>query len=174
MLGTHVHAFYRLLAVLLPQLSTTYRLMQRYKISFVAIDGTDEAEMVCFGGIARRMVGKPVQQVLRTAGQGGAYPPDITKIVAQRFTFALCLTQQSYYRQQKTYQVVSVITSHGQQAVPPPVIEDGSGKDNSDVQPPAATSQDGTEHVLLLTAADDGLSTPSSSEVNCPLRTVAC
>jgi replication factor A1 len=58
----------------------------------VALDGTDEAEMICFGDIARRMIGKPVQQVLRTATSANTYPPDISKMVSLRFTFQLCLT----------------------------------------------------------------------------------
>ena len=81
----------------------------------MALDGTDEAEMICFGDIARRMIGKPVQQVLRTATSPNTYPSDISKLVSLRFTFQVSLTQQSYYRQQKTYPVVSVVTSYGQQ-----------------------------------------------------------
>jgi replication factor A1 len=64
----------------------------------VALDGTDEAEMICFGDIARRIIGKPVQQLLRTATSSNAYPGDIARLVSLKFTFAVTLTQQSYYR----------------------------------------------------------------------------
>ncbi|XP_066316178.1 uncharacterized protein [Miscanthus floridulus] len=70
----------------------------KYKVCFIALDGTDEAEMVCFGDIARRMIGKPVQQLLRTSTSANAYPPDITKLVSLRFTFVVTMTRQSYYR----------------------------------------------------------------------------
>lgn len=79
----------------------------------MALDGTDEAEMICFGDVARRIVGKPVQQVLRTSAGANAYPPDISRIVSLRFTFAVTLTQQSYYRAQKTYNVTSLVTTYG-------------------------------------------------------------
>ncbi|XP_066385069.1 uncharacterized protein [Miscanthus floridulus] len=72
----------------------------KYKISFVALDGTDEAEMICFGDVARRIIGKTVQQLLRTSPHANTYPLDVTKIVSLRFTFAVALTQQSYYWQQ--------------------------------------------------------------------------
>lgn len=82
----------------------------KYKISFTALDGTDEAEMICFGDVARRVIGKSVQQLLKTARNANTYPQEVARIVSLRFTFAVALTQQSYYKQQKTYQVVSVIT----------------------------------------------------------------
>jgi len=69
----------------------------RYKISFVALDGTDEAEMICFGDVARRIIGKPVQQLLRSAAGPNTYPPEVARIVSLRFTFAVALTQQSSY-----------------------------------------------------------------------------
>ncbi|CAD6257799.1 unnamed protein product [Miscanthus lutarioriparius] len=85
----------------------------KYKVCFIALDGTDEAEMVCFGDIARRMIGKLVQQLLRTSTSANAYPPDITKLVSPRFTFVVTMTRQSYYRAQKTYNVASLVTAHG-------------------------------------------------------------
>ncbi|XP_066351389.1 uncharacterized protein [Miscanthus floridulus] len=59
----------------------------KYKLCFVAMDGTDEAEMICFGDVARHIVGKPVQQVLRMATPANQLPADIAKIVSRRFTF---------------------------------------------------------------------------------------
>lgn len=49
--------------------------------------------MICVVDIARRIIGKPVQQVLRTVTAQNAYPPDITKIVSLRFTFAVTLVK---------------------------------------------------------------------------------
>ncbi|XP_066314007.1 replication protein A 70 kDa DNA-binding subunit B-like [Miscanthus floridulus] len=135
----------------------------KYKISFVALDGTDEAEMVCFGDVARRIIGKPVQQILRTATNANTYPPDVTKMVSLRFTFQVSLTQQSYYRQQKTYQVVSVVTSHGQpNAIPhAPVNEDGAhpSTPESDHSLTAATD-DGSELVTPNSVTDGGVPSP--------------
>jgi hypothetical protein len=105
----------------------------RYKVSFVALDGIDEAEMICFGDVARRIIGKPVQQLLRSSSSPNTYPPEIARIASLRFTFAIALTQQSYYRQQKTYQVVSMIAAYGRHQAPGDAAqnENGGHPDNS-------------------------------------------
>jgi hypothetical protein len=77
--------------------------------------------MICFGEIARQIVGKPVQQVLKSARAFGDIPPDIAAIVSMRFTFSVVLTQQSFYKQDKTYQITSIIASHGRQRALPHV-----------------------------------------------------
>ena len=56
----------------------------RYKICFIALDGTDEAEMICLGDVARQIIGKPVQQLLRTTTTASPLPADVTKIVSIR------------------------------------------------------------------------------------------
>jgi replication factor A1 len=63
--------------------------LNRYKISFIALDGTDEADMICFGDVARRIIGKSVQQLLRIATNSTTYPPEVARIVSLRFTFAV-------------------------------------------------------------------------------------
>ncbi|XP_062194097.1 replication protein A 70 kDa DNA-binding subunit D-like isoform X2 [Phragmites australis] len=92
---------------------TGYRF--KYKLCFVANDGTAEAEMVAFGEVGRRIVGKPVQQVLRATRIGNDIPPDIAAIVSLKFTFAITLTNQSYYSPKKSYQVNSIIAAYGRQ-----------------------------------------------------------
>ncbi|XP_062194100.1 uncharacterized protein LOC133897388 isoform X4 [Phragmites australis] len=87
----------------------------KYKLCFVANDGTAEAEMVAFGEVGRRIVGKPVQQVLRATRIGNDIPPDIAAIVSLKFTFAITLTNQSYYSPKKSYQVNSIIAAYGRQ-----------------------------------------------------------
>ena len=137
-------------------------ILYRYKISFVALDGTDEAEMVCFGDVARRIIG--------TATNANTYPPDVTKMVSLRFTFQVSLIQQSYYRQQKTYQVVSVVTSHVGQpnAIPhAPVNEDGAhpSTPESDHSLTAATD-DGSELVTPNSVTDGGVPSPVATNVS--------
>ncbi|XP_062202306.1 uncharacterized protein LOC133904780 [Phragmites australis] len=92
---------------------TGYRF--KYKLCFIANDGTAESEMIAFGEVARRIVGKPVQQVFRASRFANDAPPDIAATVSLKFTFAITLTEHSYYTPQKTYQVTSVITSYGRQ-----------------------------------------------------------
>ncbi|KAL6858851.1 hypothetical protein ACP4OV_017853 [Aristida adscensionis] len=87
----------------------------KYKLSFIACDGSAEAEMIAFGDIARRIVGKPVQTVLRECKFSNGVPPDISAIVSLRFTFGINITEQSYFKPTKTYQVNSIITAYGRQ-----------------------------------------------------------
>ena len=46
--------------------------------------GTDESEMICLGDVARQIIGKSVQQLLRTTTTASPLPPDVTKIVSIR------------------------------------------------------------------------------------------
>jgi replication factor A1 len=135
----------------------------------VALDGTDEAEMICFGDIARRIIGKPVQQVLRTATSSNAYPGDITRLVSLRFTFAVTLTQQSYYRAQKSYQVTSVVTSHGQQVAIPEVARNGGDGGGSPVGSDDTLSGDAanaTEQRSPASVPTAGLASPVPAAVS--------
>lgn len=134
------------------------------------MDGTDEAEMICFGEVARRIVGKPVQQVLRASTSTGTYPPDITKLVALRFTFQVSLTQQSYYREHKTYQVVSVVTSYGQEnAIAHGPVNPNGGPH---VDPPAdqallGAADDTTEKQPSISVTEDIVLSPPHETVSC-------
>lgn len=135
----------------------------RYKISFMALDGTDEAEMICFGDVARRIIGKPVQQILRSATCPNRYPPEITRIVSMTFTFAIALSQQSYYKQQKTYQIISVVTAFGSQPSPVGSIDNGGSRSlGSDVA--AQGSSQNTSHDVH-DPYNSTLSSPVSSAV---------
>ncbi|CAL5056832.1 unnamed protein product [Urochloa decumbens] len=59
----------------------------KYKLVFVASDGTAEAEMICFGQVGQRIVGKPVEHLMRTVRRDEEFPPDIAGIVSQKYTF---------------------------------------------------------------------------------------
>lgn len=116
--------------------------------------------MICFGDVARHIIGKPVQQVIRAATCTNPLPTDIAKIVSRRFTFAVTLTQQSYYRQEKTYQVTSVVTSYGQHD-PTPVAAPNGGcvaPDEDDGQ----TVRDAVHGGLPESGHDEPALSPSS------------
>jgi len=88
----------------------------------------------------------------------------VARVVSLRFTFAVALTQQSYYRHQKTYQVVSVVTAYGHQpAAATPVKNQNaehsdSGGDNQNTS--QNTSQDVEE------VSDVALSSPLLTDVS--------
>ena len=56
---------------------------KRYKLNFITSDGTEEAEMICFGEIGRRIVGKPVETVMRTPKGNDLLPLDVAGILFQ-------------------------------------------------------------------------------------------
>lgn len=66
---------------------TTNKYTYKYKLSFIAGDGTEEAEMICFGEIGRRIIGKPVETVMRSTKREDLIPLDIASIVSSKFTF---------------------------------------------------------------------------------------
>lgn len=91
----------------------------KYKLSFIATDGTAEAEMICFGPVAQRIVGRSVDSMMRTVRRDEDFPPDIAGIVSHKFTFAINMTSQSFYTRIKKYMVTSIITSYGRQRAIP-------------------------------------------------------
>ncbi|KAJ1256523.1 hypothetical protein BS78_K009400 [Paspalum vaginatum] len=86
-----------------PEILEANPFYSRYKICFIATHGTAEAEMVCFGDVAGRIVGKPFQQVMRATRPSEDFPPDIAAIVSLRFTFAIVLTDQSFDKPDKSF-----------------------------------------------------------------------
>lgn len=64
----------------------------RYKLCFMALDGMDKAEMICFSDVARCIIINSVQQVLRTSTSANTYLADIARMVSLRFTFVVTLT----------------------------------------------------------------------------------
>jgi replication factor A1 len=126
--------------------------------------------MICFGDVARRIIGKPVQQIIRTATNANTYPPDVTKIVSLRFTFQVSLTQQSYYRQQKTYQVVSVVTSHGQpNAIHHAPVNEGVAHPGTPMSDHSltVTTDDGSELAQPNSVTDGGVPSLVAANVSC-------
>ncbi|WVZ54141.1 hypothetical protein U9M48_004992, partial [Paspalum notatum var. saurae] len=99
----------------------------KYKLAFVATDGTTEAKMISFDNTATRIIGKPVQQLMRAGKPIEDFPPDIAAVVSLKFTFAIALSDQSFKSSEKSYRVLSVLTAHGRQtSVPHSVITAGA------------------------------------------------
>lgn len=89
----------------------------------MATDGTTEAKMVAFDAVATRIIGKPVQQLMRAGRPNEDFPPDIAAVVSLKFTFAVGLADESYKSRDKSYRVLSVLASQGRQpSVPGSVI----------------------------------------------------
>jgi hypothetical protein len=89
--------------------------MVRYKLTFIAIDETAEAVMFCFDSIAKRIIGKPCETVLRSMSPSVRIPTDILGITSLKFTFHVLLIEESYYNRNNVLHVNSIITSHEKQ-----------------------------------------------------------
>lgn len=118
--------------------------------------------MIAFGDVARRIVGKPVQQVLRSSRSANNTPPDIAAIVSLKFTLAVTLTEQSYYNPQKSYQVNSVVTAYGRQHALPHT--------GDDQQKQPATSQ---IPIHSLTYPTSSSTHPTSQTLDYPISSYA-
>jgi replication factor A1 len=87
----------------------------RYKLTFFAADETAEAEFFCFDKIARRIVGKPCDALLRSMDISGNTHPDLAAIIGLKFTFAVTININSFYSTGKIINVDSILEAHGRQ-----------------------------------------------------------
>jgi hypothetical protein len=101
--------------------------LRRYKLTFYATDGTAKAEMFCFDTIAKQIVGKPCQVLLRTLDASQSTPADLRAVVGHKFTFAVNININSYYLKQRILNVNSVIQAYGRQE-----LETASDRTNND------------------------------------------
>jgi hypothetical protein len=103
-------------------------------LSFLASDGTATAEMFCFDNIARQIITKPCEAMLKsmphTTTNEITIPPDLALIVSLKFTFRVTLTDDSYNGKGNTFRIISIVEKHGRQhSLPQPpenVEEQGS------------------------------------------------
>ncbi|ONM58870.1 Retrotransposon-like protein [Zea mays] len=68
----------------------------RYKLTFKASDGTEEAEMFAFDNVARTIIGKPCPTVVASFPDASAIPPEIAAIVSRKYTFIIEFNSQSF------------------------------------------------------------------------------
>jgi hypothetical protein len=101
----------------------TNRSNRRYKLTFYATDGTAEAEMFCFDSVARQIVGKPCEFLIKSMDVSISTPSDLCAIIGLKFTFAIninsyffLLSNKSLITQEKEiFNVNSIVKAHGRQ-----------------------------------------------------------
>jgi hypothetical protein len=84
-------------------------------LTFYATDGTTEAEMFCFDSIAKQIVGKPCEFLVKTMDVSGNTPSDLSAIVGLKFTFVVTININSCYAKQRIFNVGSVLQTYGKQ-----------------------------------------------------------
>jgi predicted RNA-binding Zn-ribbon protein involved in translation (DUF1610 family) len=69
----------------------------RYKLSLYATDGTTETEMFYFDTVARQIVGKPCEILVKSMNASTSTPTELLSIIGLSFTFAINININSYY-----------------------------------------------------------------------------
>lgn len=95
-------------------------------MGFLASDDTTTAEMLCFENVAKQIVGKPCETLLKNTSASNAHtiPTDITAIISTKYTFAVTLTKYSFHTDKKVFQPLSILESHGRQKSLPKLLLD--------------------------------------------------
>jgi len=75
--------------------------------------------MFCFDNIAKRIVGKSCEAIIKSTRHAGDTPPDLAAIISLKFTFAITITDASYHSCNKVFQINSILASHGRQRAIP-------------------------------------------------------
>ncbi|PUZ57390.1 hypothetical protein GQ55_5G426600 [Panicum hallii var. hallii] len=146
---------------------TTNKYTYKYKLCFIATDGTDEAEMICFGEIGRRIVGKSVETIMRAPRGRDGLPMDIAAIVSSKFTLAVTMSEKSFRNPKKTYQITAIITAFGKQKNIPYHLPNQIQSSQTEI---AGSSSCANTPSKLLPINEVYLQTPPSKEVS---RTLA-
>lgn len=89
-------------------------LIHRYKLGFIATDGTSKA-VFCFDNIARWIVEKPCETLVRTANDSQGPPTELVPMCRLSLPLRLPLTCQ-HSLSPIVFSVSSVLTSLGRQA----------------------------------------------------------
>jgi hypothetical protein len=86
-----------------------------YKLTFYATAGTAEAEIFCFDSIAKQIIGKPCEFLVRTMATSWSTPPDLSANMGLKITFVVNININSYYTKERILNVNSILQAHGKQ-----------------------------------------------------------
>jgi hypothetical protein len=74
--------------------------------------------MFCFDTVARHIVGKSYEIVLRSVTERSPIPPDLAQIISLKFTFRVTIDNQSLFQQTNrpnVFRINSIVVAHGRQ-----------------------------------------------------------
>ncbi|KAL5664750.1 hypothetical protein ACJX0J_024858, partial [Zea mays] len=112
--------------------------------SFIATDGTCEAEFFCFDSIARKIVGKPCDNLVTAVTTSQGPPAALAAIVCLKFTLAVAINMSAYSVTNRVFSILSILTNHGRQAFIPSNMPSHPQQelDTQDEIPSLPTTQD--------------------------------
>jgi hypothetical protein len=90
-------------------------------LTFYAADETSEAEFLCFDSVAKCIVGKSCESLLKSMDPSRSEPLDLASIVGLKFTFAVNININSFYSAEKIFNIDSILETHGRKKLDPSV-----------------------------------------------------
>jgi hypothetical protein len=91
--------------------------------------------MFRFDSIAKHIIGKPCEFLIKTLGVLQSTPPDLSAIIGLKFTFAVNININSYYSRDGILNVNSILQAHGRQQ-PLPALEGVTAEDPLETDEP--------------------------------------
>jgi hypothetical protein len=71
--------------------------------------------LFCFDSIAKKIIGKPCEFLVKTLDVSRSTPPYLSAIIGLKFTFAMNININSYYSKERILIVNSILQAHGRQ-----------------------------------------------------------
>jgi hypothetical protein len=92
-------------------------------LTFIASDGTAKAKMFCFDTVAKHIVGKSCDSLVKSTSTSSKIPPDLAAIVSLKFSFVVTTTKRSFDVPEKEFQIESILSTYGRQQSLPHISE---------------------------------------------------
>jgi hypothetical protein len=133
--------------------------IDRYKLSFIATDGTCEEELFCFDNIARKIVGKPCDNLVIAVTTSQGPTAALATIMCLKFTLAVSINMSAYSVTNRVFFIMSILTNHGRQTFIPSNMPSHPQQElhTQDEIPSLPTTQDSpaTSMVKLSTCSNE-------------------
>ncbi|TVU24055.1 hypothetical protein EJB05_26449 [Eragrostis curvula] len=85
------------------------------QICYFVIDGTAETEVIFFGDVGRRLIGKEVRMLMGTRRKDDSIPAEIAAQVGQKFQLTINVTERAFMGKPYSYDVKRTDHSFGRQ-----------------------------------------------------------
>jgi hypothetical protein len=86
--------------------------------------------MFCFDTVAKQIVGKPCEYLIRSMNVSTDTPAELYAIIGLKFTFAINININSYYSKERIFNVSSIIEAHGRQQAATDIQESTEHEDS--------------------------------------------
>ncbi|GJM92483.1 hypothetical protein PR202_ga08959 [Eleusine coracana subsp. coracana] len=100
----------------------------KYKPCYFATDGSTEVELVFFDEAGRRLIGKDVKQLIRTASNFGSIPSDIAAQIGQRYDLTVNVTNKAFLSCDYSYEVKWINHAYGREPRVPAIQTETSNE----------------------------------------------